>query len=391
MKAAAQSDLSTRPLRVALVTETWRPEVNGVAMTVSRLVDGLRESGHHVQVVRPRQKHDNGNSSGEDVLVRGLPLPGYNGLQFGLPANRQLRKLWQDTRPDVVHIVTEGPLGWSALRQAEALKLPITSSYHTHFDGYSKHYNARLVGPIVGAWLQHFHRRTLSTMAPTRLLVDSLTRARVPGARILGRGVDTTLFHPSKRSNALRAQWGASDDSLVVTNVGRLAPEKNLKVAVRAFDAILAQHPNARMVWVGDGPSRAMLERRHPNQVFSGARHGEDLAIHYASADLFLFPSLTETYGNVVPEAMASGLGVVAYRDAAAAELITSNVDGICVTPDDETAFIEAACRLAGDRQLLASCREAAQRRVAAITWDAVVGEFEAVLHAAASGALSNA
>ncbi|MDB5813139.1 MAG: glycosyltransferase family 1 protein [Rhodocyclales bacterium] len=385
-----KSDLLAGPLRVALVTETWAPEVNGVAMTVSRLVEGLRKIGHYVQVVRPRQKHDADHPS-DDVLVRGLPLPGYSGLQFGLPANRQLRKLWQNARPDVVHIVTEGPLGWSALRQASALKLPITSSYHTHFDGYSKHYNARLVGPIVSAWLQNFHRRTLSTMAPTHILVDSLTRAKVPGAKVLGRGVDAVLFHPAKRSAALRAQWGASDDSLIVTNVGRLAPEKNLKVAVRAFDAIRVQHPDARMVWVGDGPSRGMLERHHPDQIFSGARRGEELAAHYASADLFLFPSLTETYGNVVPEAMASGLGVVAYRDAAAAELITSDVDGLCVTPNDEAAFIQAACRLASDRELLASCRQAARNRVAAITWEAVIGEFEAVLHAAASGALSNA
>ncbi|HSD39313.1 MAG TPA: glycosyltransferase family 1 protein [Rhodocyclaceae bacterium] len=338
MKSELPHDSSPSPLHIALVTETWPPEMNGVAMTVSRLVEGLRQRGHDVQVVRPRQKSDAGQLSG-DALVQGLPLPGYSGLQFGLPANRQLRKLWQGKRPDVVHAVTEGPLGWSALWQARALKLPVTSSYHTHFDGYSKHYNAGIIGPLVSGFLQRFHRRTLSTMAPTQVLVDSLTRAKVPGARVLGRGVDTALFDPAKRSAALRAQWGASDDSLIVANVGRLAAEKNLKLAARAFEAIREQHPDARMVWVGDGPSRAALERRHGEHVFSGAKRGEELAAHYASADIFLFPSLTETYGNVVPEAMASGLGVVAYKDAAAAELIHDGQQGLVVTPGDEAGL----------------------------------------------------
>jgi glycosyltransferase involved in cell wall biosynthesis len=378
------------PLRVALVTETWPPELNGVAMTVSRLVEGLRQRGHDVQVIRPRQKSDATNPCA-DVLVRGLPLPGYSGLQFGLTANRQLRQLWKDARPDVVHVVTEGPLGWSALWQTSALKLPVTSSYHTHFDGYSKHYNAGLIGPIVSGFLQRFHRRTLSTMAPTRVLVDSLTRARVPGARVLGRGVDTLLFDPAKRSQTMRAQWGATNDSLVVTNVGRLAAEKNLKLAARAFEAIRAQHATARMVWVGDGPSRAALERQHPDHVFAGARRGEDLATHYASTDIFLFPSLTETYGNVVPEAMASGLGVVAYKDAAAAELIENSEQGLVVPAMDEDAFIAAACQMARDADLLSRCRAAARARVEPITWSAVVSEFETVLRAAANGELSTA
>jgi len=388
VKSDLPYDSSPGPLHIALVTETWPPEMNGVAMTVSRLVEGLRQRGHDVQVVRPRQKSDAGQTS-SDALVPGLPLPGYSGLQFGLPANRQLRKLWQGKRPDVVHAVTEGPLGWSALWQAHALKLPVTSSYHTHFDGYSKHYNAGLIGPLVSGFLQRFHRRTLSTMAPTQVLVDSLTRARVPGARVLGRGVDTVLFDPARRSAALRAQWGASDDSLVITNVGRLAAEKNLKLAARAFEAIREQHPDARMVWVGDGPSRAALERRHGVHVFSGAKRGEELAAHYASADIFLFPSLTETYGNVVPEAMASGLGVVAYKDAAAAELIHDGEQGLVVTPGDEAAFIAAACRMAQDKALLAHCRAGARARVEPITWDAVIGEFESVLRAASRGDLA--
>lgn len=378
------------PLRISLVTETWPPEVNGVAMTVSRLVEGLRKRGHAVQVIRPRQGSDEkGAGADKDVLVQGIPLPGYKGLQFGMPADRALRRLWQADRPDVVHAVTEGPLGWSALGQARRLKLPVTSSYHTHFDGYSKHYGAGLIGPVVSAFLRRFHRRTLATMAPTRGLVESLSRANVPGARVLGRGVDTVLFDPSRRDPVLRQSWQADDGDLVVLNVGRLAPEKNLKLAARAFAAIKAMHPRARMVWVGDGPSRAALARQNPEHVFVGARRGEDLAAHYASADIFLFPSLTETYGNVVPEAMASGLAVVSYHDAAAAELIANGVHGLTVAAHDEAAFVQAACRMADDAGLRQAVRNAARTRVEPITWEAVIGEFEEVLRAAACGELA--
>ena len=375
-----------KALNIALVTETWPPEVNGVAMTISRLVDGLRARGHAVQVIRPRQQGDARAAASPDFLVQGLPLPGYQGLQLGLPAQRKLRQLWSDQRPDVVHAVTEGPLGWSALSAARHLALPVTSSYHTHFDGYSKHYGAGLIGPMISAFLQRFHRRTLATLSPTRHLADKLRHAQVPGSRVLGRGVDTALFDPARRSTALRKSWSAGEDDIVVMNVGRLAAEKNLKLAARAFAAIQETFPTAKMVWVGDGPSRASLARQHPEHIFSGARRGEDLATHYASGDIFLFPSLTETYGNVVPEAMASGLAVVAYHDAAAAEIIENGQHGLTVSPQDEHAFIRAANRLARDNALRKTIRQAARARVEPITWEAVIHEFERVLQAASCG-----
>jgi len=378
----------THPLRISLVSETWPPEVNGVALTMARLTNGLRARGHAVHVVRPRQRNEHNPGAGNETLVRGLPLPGYKDLQFGMPADKVLRELWQAQRPDVVHAVTEGPLGWSALRTARQMGIPVTSSYHTHFDGYSKHYGARLIGPLISAWLRRFHRRTLTTMAPTTALVESLTRAQVPGARLLGRGVDAKLFSPSRRSAELRKSWGVGVDDLVVINVGRLAPEKNLKLAARAYAALANVVPNSRMVWVGDGPSRAGLERANPGHIFTGAQSGEVLATSYASADIFLFPSLTETYGNVVPEAMASGLAVVAYHDAAAAELISDGLNGLTAEAGNEKAFIAAAVRMAQDAALRQICREAAATRVAQISWDAVIGEFESNLLAASEGRL---
>ncbi|WP_341677849.1 glycosyltransferase family 1 protein [Niveibacterium sp. SC-1] len=372
----------SEPLQIALVTETHPPEVNGVAMTVGRLIRGMRERGHHVSVVRPRQARAE-RGGADEHLVGGLPLPGYPGLRFGLPAEAALKRAWTARRPDAVHVVTEGPLGWSALRAARALKLPITSGYHTNFDHYSRHYGVGVIGPLVGGWLRSFHRRADATLVPTPSLRQSLEEAGVPGVAVVGRGVDTRLFSPARRDMALRRSWGVGDDDLAVLYVGRIAREKNLALVERAFDAIAAETPGARMIWVGNGPAHASLVRAHSDHHFAGARFDEDLAAHYASGDLFLFPSLTETYGNVTVEAMASGLPVLAYNDAAAALLIRDGENGRHVPANDASAFVAAARQLAADPAQRLRLGEAARRSVLPLAWDAVIADFETVLRAA--------
>lgn len=372
-------------LRIALVTETFPPEVNGVAMTLGHLVRGLRGRGHGVTVVRPRQDGEERDNGG-DILVGGLPIPGYPGLRFGLPSGRHLRRRWRHERPDLVHVVTEGPLGWSAVRAAHRLGIPVTSGFHTNFDHYSAHYGLGWLRPALGAYLRALHRRTRRTLVPTESLAADLAGAGIGGVRVVGRGVDTALFHPARRSEGLRAAWKAGPGQLACLFVGRLAPEKNLDLAARAFAAIEATCPGARMVWVGDGPSRAGLERLFPHHHFAGVRTGEDLAAHYASADLFIFPSLTETYGNVVAEAMASGLPVLAYRSAAAAELVSDGIGGRTVAPGDEGAFIHAALGLAADAGRLPGMGAAAREATLPRSWDRVVEHFESVAREALAG-----
>jgi glycosyltransferase involved in cell wall biosynthesis len=372
-----------KTLHIALVTETYPPEINGVAMTVGRLVSGMRERGHRVDIVRPRQLGESSTvgSTGHDLTVRGLPLPGYAGLRLGLPAGRSLLARWKASRPDLVHVATEGPLGWSAVSAARRLGIPATSGFHTNFDSYSSHYGAGWLKPAVSAYLRSFHRRTQATLVPTESLAAALAREGIPGVKVVGRGVDTELFDPARRCDGLRRDWlgEAPGASLACLYVGRLAPEKNLALVEQAFAAIQARRPDARMVWVGDGPARSRLALAHSDHVFAGARIGEDLAKHYASADLFLFPSLTETYGNVVPEAMASGLAVVSYRAAAAAELIVDGENGRSVAPGDASAFLKAAedMALAPRPQALAH-----RARITALTrnWATVVERFETVL-----------
>lgn len=362
-------------LRVALVTETYPPEVNGVALTLARLVGGLRERGHQVQLVRPRQGNQDEGTQ-DEFLVAGLPIPGYPGLRFGLPSHRSLHSQWLRERPDIVHVATEGPLGAAAVGAARALNLPISSGFHTNFRAYSRHYRLGWLRGLVGGHLRRFHNRTDLTLAPTATLAEELQGEGYRRVEVLARGVDTALFNPSRRSAVLRQSWGAGPNDLVMAYVGRLAPEKNLALVQEAFSAIADKYRDARLVFVGDGPSLTSLRKHHPGHIFAGMRRGEDLAAYYASADLFLFPSLTETFGNVVPEAMASGLGVVAFDCAAAADLIRSGENGITVAPGDNSAFTAGALALAGDRHALERIRNQAAASVAHMDWQHIHERF---------------
>jgi glycosyltransferase involved in cell wall biosynthesis len=372
-----------RSMRVAFVTETYPPEVNGVALTMARIVNGIAARNHEIQLVRPRQNSENPDQLTEkfhEIFTRGLPIPRYPDLRMGLPSKRALVRLWSHKRPDVVHIATEGPLGWSALQAARLLKLPVCSDFRTNFHAYSKHYGIGwLQRPIMG-YLRKFHNRTQATMVPTEALRQELAASGFERLSVVSRGVDVGLFNPKRRNDALRNQWGASKDDFVALYVGRLAPEKNLDVLVASFASIKASRPCARLVVVGDGPARAELAQRMPYAVFAGQRRGEDLAAHYASADLFIFPSLTETFGNVTVEAMASGLPVLAFDHAAASELINSGENGLLIRFGNASAFADTAASLVGKRQWLQYMGQRAHRRVAALDWEQVVLRFEQVL-----------
>ena len=376
-----------RSLRLAIVTETYPPEVNGVAATIACSVDGLRARGHQVQLVRPRQ--DVADTTGDeapsaDVLMRGLPIPRYPHLKMGLPATRALHRLWSLARPDLVHIVTEGPLGWSALRAARRLRLPVSSDFRTNFHAYGKHYGLGwLHKPLMG-YLRKFHNRADLTMVPTEALRQALAGQGFERLAVVARGVDAALFDPARRDHGLRAAWGADPRTPVVLHVGRIAAEKNLQVLWQAVQAMRTVEPRTLLVMVGDGPLRAQLQQQWPGVVFTGARTGADLAAHYASGDLFLFSSVTETFGNVTPEAMASGLAVVAYGYAAAARLIDSGRNGRLAGYDDAQDFVRQAVAMvqdwtpAGQGAALTAMRARARATAEAMAWPAVVAELEA-------------
>jgi glycosyltransferase involved in cell wall biosynthesis len=370
-------------LRVAVVTETYPPEVNGVALSLDRLVQGLRAREHEVQLVRPRQQPGQGAQSAErfhEVLMRGLPVPRYPGLTMGVPSKAALVSLWARRRPDLVHIATEGPLGWSALEAARRLRLPVSSEFRTNFHTYCRHYGMGWLARPMLAYLRKFHNRTACTMVPTESVRRELAALAFERLLVVPRGVDTERFDPARRSAALRATWGAEPGEPVALYVGRLAPEKNLDLLAITVAAMRQTEPRLRVVVVGDGPSRTDLQRQLPGAHFAGTRLGLELAEHYASADLFLFPSLTETYGNVTAEAMASGLAVVAFHHAAAGQLIRDGVEGDLATPGDDRGFVDRAVALARDPAARAARGAAARQAILPCGWDRVVAQVESTM-----------
>jgi glycosyltransferase involved in cell wall biosynthesis len=368
---------------ICVITETYPPEVNGVAFTLAHLVDGLSARGHAVSVVRPYQQASDPPDCrcGPDVtLVPSLPFPWYWELQVGIPAGGILRSCWRQHRPDVVYVATQGPLGWSAVRTARRLGIPVFSGFHTNFHSYSKYYGAGWLRPVIVGYLRRFHNRTHGTLVPSLDLRDQLHAAGFKNVYVLDRGVDSQLFSPERRCPMLRHRWGLPETGLAVLYVGRVAPEKNLRLAVAAYRAMQRFSKSLKFVIVGDGPFRATLQREHPDLIFCGVHTGEDLARHYASADVFLFPSETETFGNVTLEAMASGLAVIAYDYAAAGMHIAHGETGVLVPSGASKDFVDAAANLAQTPHALRKIRRQARAYACSIDWPRVVEKFETLL-----------
>src|SRR5882672_7385273 len=243
-------------LRVAVVTETYPPEINGVARTVGLMVDALLERGHEVQLIRPRQGREPLPSPGRaprERLVAGFAIPFYLHLQVGLASPSTLHREWSQSRPDLVHVVTEGPLGWAAVSAARRLAIPISSDFHTNFHSYSRHYGFGMFAGVVARYLRALHNRADCTLVPTAQMRANLEALAFERVAVVGRGVDTRLFNPARRSERLRAAWGCTGNETVALHVGRVAPEKNLGLFVDAALEMRTIDAKLRVVLVGDG------------------------------------------------------------------------------------------------------------------------------------------
>jgi glycosyltransferase involved in cell wall biosynthesis len=367
-------------VKLAIVTETFPPEINGVAMTFGVIASELGRRGHSVAVYRPWRRDLPDASALADytqVPMPGLPIPGYPLLRMGLPAGATLRRTWSADRPDLVHVATEGPLGLSAIRAARALGIPVTSSFHTNFHAYARHYKVSVLRNVALGWLRYVHNLTQRTFVPTADLRAELSTNGFRNVAVLSRGVDTRQFRPERRSNALRSDWNAGPDDPVVIHVGRMAAEKNYPLLFRAYAAMKKANPACRFVLAGEGPLKRALMRNHPDCVFAGFFSRDEIGRYYASADIYIHASLTETFGNVLTEAMASGLAAVGFDYAAARIFMRDGESGLTAPCADPEALIAAAVRLAVDPALRSRLRIAGRAAVEAQSWEKVIGRFE--------------
>ena len=372
-----------RALHVALVTSSYNYIPDGVALTLNRLVGYLESQGVEVLVFAPIADRPAFVHQGTVVPVPSIALPGRPEYRLALGMAGYVKRQLLDFQPDIIHIGVPDLLGHAALALAKAHSIPVVASYHTRYETYLKHY--WYLAPLEG-WLKRILRRFYgacrevyvpSESVRQALLADGLSDNFKPWPR----GIDMARFSPAKRSTSWRARYGMGPDELVILHVSRLVREKRLDTLTAALRQLTVPH---RVLIVGDGPEREFVQGELPNAIFTGFLAGEDLAAAYASSDIFVFPSDSESFGNVTLEAMASGLPCVCADATGSRSLVAAGETGFLAPADDAAAFARHITTLAQGRALRAALGEAARLRAQSFSWEEtlakMLGYYRAVL-----------
>jgi phosphatidylinositol alpha 1,6-mannosyltransferase len=367
-------------VRVAIVAESFLPNVNGVTNSVLRVLEHLRRTGHEALVIAPDtpRGQEPADRLHDGIRVHRVPsrmFPKVTSLPLGVPRPRIVRVL-RGFEPDVVHLASPALLGYGGLHAARFLKVPTVAVFQTDIAGFAESYGVGAMSNTAWAWTRHLHSRADRTLAPSTSSMENLVAHRVPRVHRWGRGVDVTGFVPSARSAALRASW-SPEGKPVVGFVGRLAPEKHVERL-----AVLAARDDLQLVIVGDGIDREKLQTLMPTAVFTGALYGHELAAAYASMDVFVHAGEHETFCQTVQEAMASGVPVIAPDAGGPRDLVTPMHTGMLLAvPNFESSLPAAVDHLLAERPRYSV---AARRSVLSRTWPAVceelLGHYEAVL-----------
>jgi glycosyltransferase involved in cell wall biosynthesis len=358
-------------LRLALITSSYNYIADGVALTLNRLVAHLQHQGARVLVAAPVGRSAAVDHVGELAPAPSAPIPFRSEYRLALGLTPALRRRLEAFDPTVVHVATPDLLGHQALTFARARGIPVVASYHTRYEAYLKDYGLAFLEDAVGKWIRRFYAACDEVYVPSASMAGHLREAGfADNVRLWPRGVDTDRFHPHKRDHRWREALGAGAATPMIVYVGRLVREKRLDTLIGALSRLARSGAPHRAVIVGDGPDRAALERALPGAAFTGFLTGETLATAYASADIFLFPSDTESFGNVTLEAMASGLPAVVADATGSRCLVDHGLTGFLAAPGDGAAFAAALARLAADSALRARMGAAARQSSLAFSWD---------------------
>jgi phosphatidylinositol alpha 1,6-mannosyltransferase len=363
------------PKRVALFAGAYNHIADGVSLTLNRLVEHLEQQEVAVRVFAPTVDNPAiDDHAGTLIPVPSLPLPGRSEYRLSLGLSASVQEALDAFDPTLYHIATPDVLGRQALGRAQATNTPVVASYHTHFSSYLKYYHLGLLERPLWSYLRSFYNQCRQVYVPTGAIGEVLrTQGITDGLRLWRRGVDTDRFSPTHRSDAWRRAPGLGDDAVVVAFVSRLVWEKGLDVYADVIERLERQDVPHHSLVVGDGPARDDLEARLPNTTFTGFLEGDALARAYASSDLFLFPSDTETFGNVTLEAMASGLPTVCADAAGSRDLVTDGTTGRLCPPEDADAFTDAVRNLIADASRRERMGTAAYKRSQDFTWSNVL------------------
>ena len=368
-------------MRIALFSETFLPQRNGVALILDRLIRHLTTQGHEVLLAVPISWRPRGEvplHPGLRVLrVPGVPLPRYPDLTLALPLAPRVMREVADFRPDVIHVVTEYSLGVTGLQTATTLGIPAIASFHTNIPRYLPYYGFGWAGELCWRYLRWFHNQAAVTFCPSETNRHELLERGFRNVRVWPRGVDTTRFAPSGR--ATPGDDGAPHDAVRLLYVGRLTPEKDLPVLFDAYEQLRNLRTPLQLTLVGDGAYTGIMRARAPADVtFAGYLEGQALSEAYAAADVFVFPSRSETLGNVVLEALTSGLPVVGVRDGGTLENVEDGLNGVLCEPGDAGSFAAGIRRLAENPALRSRLGQNARTWAEARGWDAAFAPLTA-------------
>jgi glycosyltransferase involved in cell wall biosynthesis len=374
---AGQCDRPERPLRVVLVTGAYNHIRDGVALTLNRLVNYLERQGVEVLVFAPVGPRAALNHHGTLVPVASVPAPGRPEYRIALGLPPAARKRIAEFKPDLFHIAVPDILGFQALRYARRRGIPVVASYHTRYEIYLQHYGLDLLRPALTRYLDWFYGRCRHLYVPSTSMVELLASKGLGcDLRLWGRGVDTALFNPQKRSPAWRRAKGWGDDEIVVTYVGRLVREKRIDTLTQMYHLLRSRGLAIRSMLVGEGPERNAVEAALPGVLITGFLAGEELSAAYASSDIFVFPSDSETFGNVTLEAMASGLPTICADATGSRSLVAEGESGFLVDPNRGDLFADKVASLIGDPVLRVSMGAAARRLSLGFNWDAAMARI---------------
>lgn len=367
----------TEPLRVALVTGVYDYIKDGISLTLNRLVDHLESQGIEVLVFAPTAREPAFEHSGKLISTPSIPMPFRPEYRLSLGLPHSARRLLADFRPTLFHIAAADILGYRALRLARRWNIPVVASYHTRYDLYLKYYGADFLRKPGLRYLRHFYAQCEHLYVPSDSMADEL-REEYQGTDIRpwSRGIDTARFHPSNRSQNWRKSLGIDGDEILVTFVSRLVQEKGLETLANVLQRLKDKGVPHRSMIVGDGPERSNLHQRLPDTIFTGFLHGDALARAYASSDIFLFPSATETFGNVTLEAMASGLPTVCADATGSRSIVVKDVTGFLAEPGSEAEFIGYVEKLICSPELRSRMAQAGLERSRGYSWDRVMQQL---------------
>ena len=366
--------VADRPRRIALFTGNYNHIADGVSLTLNRLVGHLQAQGNRVIVFGPTIDEPPMEHNGRFVPVPSVSAPGRPEYRIALGLPRRLRAMLAQFDPDLVHIATPDLLGRQAQKWALRRGVPVVSSYHTHFSSYLRYYGLEVMEGFLWQHLRRFYKRCRHIYVPS-LSVEAVLHSHgiTKGLRLWERGVNMDRFNPQRRSVTWRARYGLAPDEVVVSFVGRLVWEKGLHIFANVIEGLQRLGIPHRSVVVGSGPAEAELEARLTRTIFTGHLDGLTLAQAYASSDVFVFPSETETFGNVTLEALASGLPAVCARATGSMELVEHGRSGYLLPPNDSDAFLEATARLVRDASLRTKMGQAALAQAHHYSWPAVL------------------